>query len=280
MSEATAEEAARADVTIERGGARVLQFACLHDNYGFLLRCEATGTTACIDTPDAEEIARRVEAWGEGRGGGRLDLILNTHWHPDHTGGNEVLAARYGATIIGPEAEGDRIPGRERAVSDGDEVAVGALRASVIGTPGHTKGHIAYHFGATGLDLAFVGDTVFSLGCGRLFEGSPAQMWSSLARLRALPPETTLLCAHEYTAANAAFALSVEPDHEGLRARAEEVARLRADGRPSVPVRLSDETALNPFLRADDPALAAALGLAGAAPEAVFGEVRARKDRF
>ena len=263
----------RADVIIERGGARVLQFACLHDNYGFLLRCTATGATACIDTPESDEIARRVEDWG-----GRLDLILNTHWHPDHTGGNEALAHRYGARVIGPADEGDRIPGRTRAVRGGDTVAVGALSARVIATPGHTKGHIAYHL--PGPALAFVGDTVFSLGCGRLFEGTPEQMWASIERLRALPGDTTLLCAHEYTQANAAFALSVEPDHAGLRARSDAVDRLRAAGQPSVPVRLGDEISLNPFLRADDPALAAAVGMDGAEPAAVFGAVRARKDRF
>ena len=267
------DEPGRADVEIEAGGARVLQFACLHDNYGFLLRCEASGVTACIDTPDADEIGRRVEAWG-----GRLDLVLNTHWHPDHTGGNEALAREYGAAVIGPAAEGDRIPGRDRAVRDGDRVEVGALAARVIGTPGHTKGHIAYHFEDP--RLAFVGDTVFSLGCGRLFEGTPEEMWASLARLRGLPGDTLLLCAHEYTQGNAAFALSIEPAHAGLRARSDEVDALRAEGRPSVPVRLSDEAALNPFLRADDPALADAVGLAAAAPSAVFGEIRARKGRF
>ena len=265
--------AGRADVTIAAEGARVLQFACLHDNYGFLLRCEATGAVACIDTPDAGEIGRRVEAWG-----GRLDLILNTHWHPDHTGGNEALAGRTAAQIVGPAGEGDRIPGRTRAVADGDTVRIGALEAQVIGTPGHTKGHVAYHL--PDQRLAFVGDTLFSLGCGRLFEGTPEEMWSSLTRLRALPEETTLLCAHEYTSANAAFALSLEPANEGLQARSREVASLRARGLPSVPMRLADEAALNPFLRADDPALAAAVGMAGATPSAVFGEVRTRKDRF
>ena len=263
----------RADVTVERAGARVLQFACLHDNYGFLLRCEETGTVACVDTPDADEIARRVEAWG-----GRLDLILNTHWHPDHTGGNEALAARYGASIIGPADEGDRIPGRGRAVRDDDTVRIGALSARVVGTPGHTKGHIAFFLAAQ--SLAFVGDTVFSLGCGRLFEGTPEQMWSSLDRLRRLPGDTVLFCAHEYTQANADFALSVEPDHEGLLARAREVSALRAKGQPTVPMRLRDELPVNPFLRADDPALAAAVGLTDRPPAAVFAEVRARKDRF
>ena len=272
----------RADVEIERGGARVLQFACLHDNYGFLLRCAATGVTACIDAPDADEIARRVDAWGGGgegdAGKGRLDLILNTHWHPDHTGGNEALAARYGALVVGPADEGDRIPGRGRAVAHGDEVEIGDLRARVLATPGHTRGHIVFHL--PGPALAFVGDTVFSLGCGRLFEGSADEMWTSLKRLRDLPGETTLFCAHEYTQANAGFALSVEPDNQGLRARADEVAALRDRGQPSVPMRLSDEVRLNPFLRADDPVLAAAVGMVGAAPPAVFAEIRGRKDRF
>ena len=263
----------RADVTRERDGLQVLQFACLEDNYGFLLRCEASGAVAVVDTPDAEEISARVEA-----AGGRLDLILNTHWHPDHTGGNESLAARYGAKVVGPEGEKARIPGLGRAVSDGDTVALGERTLRVIGTPGHTAGHIAYHDEAAG--MAFVCDTLFSLGCGRLFEGAPQQMWDSLSRLRALPPDTLIWCAHEYTAANAAFARSVDPVNEALAAREAEVMRLREAGQPSVPVRLGDELPVNPFLRADDPALAALVGFDASDPAGVFGEVRARKDRF
>jgi len=258
---------------MRHGSLIVYQFPCLRDNYGFLLRDEETGMVAAVDTPDGEEVARQIDAKGWG-----LDLILNTHWHADHTGGNEMLKARYGARILGPDAEGQRIPGRDQALHGGDEVTIGKQRARVIETPGHTAGHIAFVFDEAG--AAFVGDTLFSLGCGRLFEGEPAQMWQSLKALRDLPPDTTIYCAHEYTAANARFAVSIDPDNAALQARKAEVDRLRAEDRPTVPVRLADELRTNPFLRADDPALAARLGLEDAAPWEVFGEIRRRKDDF
>ncbi|MEO7027451.1 MAG: hydroxyacylglutathione hydrolase, partial [Caulobacteraceae bacterium] len=180
----------------------VRQFPCLSDNYGFLVRDEASGAVACVDTPDAAAVLAALEAEGWG-----LDLILNTHWHPDHAGGNAAVKAATGATIIAP-AEVRRISPVDRVVAGGDAVMLGASRFEVIGTGGHTQGHIAYHCLAEG--VVFVGDTLFALGCGRLFEGSPEQMWTSLSRLAALPDATRVYCAHEYTAANARFALSVD----------------------------------------------------------------------
>ncbi len=221
----------------------VRQFPCLADNYGFLVRDEASGAVACVDTPDADAVLAQMSAAGWG-----LDLILNTHWHPDHAGGNAALKAATGATIIGP-AEVARIAPLDRTVTDGDVVDLGASRFEVIDTGGHTLGHIAYFDRAD--HLAFVGDTLFALGCGRLFEGTAVQMWASLSRLAALPDDTRVYCAHEYTAANARFALSVDHD-AGLAARAEAIFAARARGEPTVPTSIGLEKATNPFLRARD----------------------------
>lgn len=259
--------------TRTHGTLTVRQFPCLQDNYGFLVRDEASGAVAAVDTPEADEISAQADALGW-----RVTHVLNTHWHPDHTGGNAAIRARYGCEVIGPRGEADRIPEHTALVEGGDEVNFGESSASVLDVPGHTSGHIAFWFEAAG--VCFVGDTVFSLGCGRLFEGTPEQMWASLDRVRALPPETVLYCAHEYTAANAAFAVTVDPGNEALAARQAEVARLREAGEPTVPMRLSDELPVNPFLRADDAALAGNVGLPGAPPAEVFAEVRRRKDAF
>jgi hydroxyacylglutathione hydrolase len=221
----------------------VRQFPCLTDNYGFLVRDEATGAVACIDTPDADAVLAEMRAAGWG-----LDLILNTHWHPDHAGGNAAIKAATGATIIGP-AEVSRIAPLDRAVADGDVVDLGDSRFDVIDSGGHTLGHIAYFARAD--HLAFVGDTLFALGCGRLFEGTATQMWDSLSRLAALPDDTRVYCAHEYTAANARFALSVDHD-PALAARAEAIFAARARGEPTVPTSIGLEKATNPFLRARD----------------------------
>jgi hydroxyacylglutathione hydrolase len=251
----------------------IRQFPCLKDNYGFLVRDETTGAVAAIDTPDARAIEAEIAQahW-------RLTHILNTHWHPDHAGGNLQLKEKWGCRIIGPRAEAERIAGLDETVGDGDVIALGASAARVIGTPGHTAGHIVYHFAENG--AAFVGDTIFALGCGRLFEGTPAQMWTSLLKIAALPPATRLYCAHEYTEANARFALTVDGANAALRARAEEVGRLRKEGAPTVPTSVAAELATNPFLRANDPGVAAAVGLLGAGPVEVFAEVRRRKDVF
>lgn len=255
------------------GSLTVHQFPCLNDNYGFLVRDGASGRVATVDTPDGGAIIAEAE-----RLGWPVDLILNTHWHPDHIGGNAAIVERFGAEVIAPEGEGTKIPGKDRAVRGGDEVRLGETLFSVLDVPGHTLGHIAYVAPAAG--AAFVGDTLFSLGCGRMFEGDPKTFWASLLTLRGLPPETTLFCAHEYTEANLAFALSVDADNPRLLERGAEIRALRARGAPTVPMTLAAEKKANPFLRADDPALAASLGLAGAPPHEVFAELRQRKDRF
>lgn len=247
----------------------VRQFPCLADNYGFLVRDEASGLVACIDTPDAEAVQREMTVAGWG-----LDLILNTHWHPDHAGGNAALQAATGASIVGP-AEVTRIAPLDRTVTPGDSVSLGATDFQVIDVGGHTLGHIAY-FDAAG-PTAFVGDSLFALGCGRMFEGDAPQFWASLQRLAALPDETVVYCAHEYTASNARFALSLDDD-AGVAARAEQVFALRAQEQPTVPTTIGAEKATNPFLRA--PQLAHRLGVVGASGAEAFAAVRAAKDAF
>lgn len=247
------------------------QFPCLSDNYGFLVHDPASGETTCIDTPDAEAYLREAEARGW-----RITQIWNTHWHPDHAGGNSAIKAATGCRITAPEVEAAKIAGIDRTVVNGDTVALGQWQARVIDVGGHTMGHIAYHLPEAG--IAFVGDSLFALGCGRMFEGSPPQFWASLARLKALPPETTLYCAHEYTASNARFALHADPDNAALQAYAEEIARRRAADQPTVPFPLARELMTNPFLRADDPAMQARWG--GHSPPETFAALRAAKDAF
>ena len=242
----------------------VHQFPCLSDNYGFLVRDDATGLAACIDTPDAETILAELAKLGW-----KLDLILNTHWHPDHAGGNAAIKAATGATVVGP-AEVERLTPVDRQVAGGDTVELGQTRFEVIESGGHTLGHIAFHDAAD--KVAFVGDTLFTLGCGRLFEGTPAQMWDSLARLTALPDDTAVYCAHEYTASNARFALSVDASPE-LKARADAIFAARERGEWTVPTTIGLEKATNPFLRAP-------LLRPGMAPHEAFGAVRAAKDAF
>jgi hydroxyacylglutathione hydrolase len=244
----------------------VRQFACLSDNYGFVIRDEASGLTACIDTPDADAVLAELAAAGWG-----LDFIFNTHWHPDHAGGNAKVKAATGASIVGP-AEVTKIAPLDRRVAGGDTVDLGETRFSVIDAGGHTLGHIAYYSAAD--HVAFVGDTLFALGCGRLFEGTPAQMWASLQRLAALPDDTRVYCAHEYTAANARFALSVDDDPV-LKARAEDIFAARRRGEATVPTSIGVEKATNPFLRA--PRLA---GKPGAPDFEAFATLRAAKDGF
>ena len=243
----------------------VRQFPCLQDNYGFLARDEASGKTATVDTPDAGAILAALE-----REGWELDFILNTHWHPDHAGGNAELKAATGAIIVGP-AEVTRIAPLDRTVAGGDVVELGETRFTVIETGGHTLGHIAY-FDADDR-IAFVGDTLFALGCGRLFEGTAEQMWASLSRLAALPDDTQVYCAHEYTASNARFALSVDGD-AALRERAEELFAARKRGEATVPTTIGLEKTTNPFLRA--PLLIGP----GKKDYEAFAEIRAAKDAF
>ena len=221
-------------------------FPCLSDNYGFLVRDAASGAVATVDTPDADVILKELER----SGWGRLDLILNTHWHPDHTQGNAALKAATGCDIVGPE-EVRRAAPLDRVVRGGDSVMLGETALEVTDTPGHTLGHIVYRDAAGG--QAFVGDTLFALGCGRLFEGTAAQMWDSLQRLAAWPDETLVWCAHEYTAANARFALSLD-DRPQMAARAAAVFAARERGQPTAPTTIGAEKAFNPFLRAGDAA--------------------------
>jgi hydroxyacylglutathione hydrolase len=246
---------------------RVHQFPCLSDNYGFLVRDEASGRTACIDTPDAQAILRELELLGWS-----LDFIFNTHWHPDHAGGNAAVKATTGAQVIAPP-EVEKLSPIDRVVGDGDIVELGNARFRVIDVGGHTLGHIAYHEPDEG--VLFAGDTVFPMGCGRLFEGTPAQMWASLQRIAALPPQTVVYSAHEYTLANARFALSVD-DAPAVHARAAAVQAARERGAFTVPTTVAEELATNPFLRA--PRLPIAADAADAAT--AFGIVRAAKDSF
>ncbi|MEM0930327.1 MAG: hydroxyacylglutathione hydrolase [Pseudomonadota bacterium] len=256
-----------------RGPITVHQFPCLSDNYGFLVRDDATGTVATIDTPDAGVIIKEAESLGW-----TVNLVLNTHWHPDHAGGNRAVADHFGAEILAPVGEDDRIPDKDRQIGDGDTVMLGKTALNVIAVPGHTMGHIAYLVPSA--KTAFVGDTLFSLGCGRVFEGTAEQMWASLLKLRALPDETMIFCAHEYTSANAAFAATIEPGNAALQARMDEISKLRLIEQPTVPVLLGTEKATNPFLRADEPSVKAALAMTDAADHEVFGEIRSRKDNF
>ena len=248
-------------------------FPCLADNYGYLLHDAESGATAAVDTPDAAAIEAQLAAKGW-----RLTHILNTHHHADHAGGNLELKRRTGCTIVGPRADAARIPGIDVAVGEGDVVELGSHRAAVFDTPGHTRGHIVYHFAAN--RAAFVGDTLFALGCGRLFEGTPGQMWSSLQKILQWPDDTRIYCAHEYTQSNARFALTVEPQNRALKERAEAVAQLRAAGRATVPSTLGEERATNPFLRPQSRDLRATIELPGAADVDVFAKTRALKDAF
>ncbi|MCV0381976.1 MAG: hydroxyacylglutathione hydrolase [Erythrobacter sp.] len=249
---------------------QIHQFPCLSDNYGFLLHDPDSGETAAIDTPDGAEYLKQAEAKGW-----RITQIWNTHWHPDHAGGNEAIVKATGATTVAPR-EVEKIAPIDRVVGDGNIVSLGQHEARVIDVSGHTNGHIAYHLPDDG--IAFVGDSVFALGCGRMFEGEPEQFWNSLERVRSLPDDTTLYCAHEYTQANAKFALHADPDNVALQQYASEVDAIRAEGRPTVPTQLSRELKTNPFLRADETALRDRWG--GASPAETFAALRAAKDNF
>lgn len=231
----------------------------LADNYAWLVKEIGSGAMALVDPADAKACIAAVE-----RAGGRLDLILLTHHHADHVAGTDEVRARFGCPVVGAAADVGRLPKLDQAVREGDQVTLGAVQAEVIDTPGHTRGHIAYHFADGGVLLC--GDTLFSLGCGRLLEGTPAEMFASLKKLAALPAETQVCCGHEYTEANARFAITVEPNNPDLQARAAEVKRLRAAGQPTVPSTIGSERAANPFLRAKD--------------VATFADLRSRKDRF
>ena len=247
-------------------------FPCLQDNYGVLLHDDQTGATAAIDAPEAGAVEAALQ-----RTGWRLSDILVTHHHADHTGGISALKERYRCRVTAPFREASRIPLVDTTVREGDRVKLGSLEADVLETPGHTAGHISYFFAPE--KLAFVGDTLFSIGCGRVIEGTPEMMWQSLLKLRALPDDTRMYCGHEYTQANIRFARTIEPDNPVLIERAREVDKLRGESKPTIPSTLAQEKAANPFLRADLPELAKAVSLAGQPAWKVFAEIRERKNR-
>lgn len=251
----------------------VHMFPCLSDNYGYLLHDADADQTACVDTPEVGPIVRALDERGW-----QLTHIFNTHHHWDHAGGNLEIKSQTGCTIVGPRADAQRIPGIDIEVGEDDHFFFGEHRMEVHDTPGHTRGHIVYHI--PGQKLAFTGDTLFAMGCGRLFEGSPEQMWSSLQKIMSLPDDTRIYCGHEYTQNNARFALTVDPDNDELKQRAEKVNRQRAAGKPTLPALLSEEKATNPFLRPDDAGIRHTLEMENARSVEVFARVRALKDRF
>jgi hydroxyacylglutathione hydrolase len=252
---------------------QILTIPCLADNYAYLAHDPATGATALVDVPEAGPVLDALA-----RSGWQLTDVLLTHHHGDHVAGLADVLARAPARVIGAAADAHRLPPLDLAVSEGDEVRIGSETARVIDVSGHTVGHIAFHFAASG--VAFTADSLMALGCGRVFEGTMPQMHASLAKLAALPPETLIYSGHEYTETNAAFAQTVDPDNPRLAARIAEIRRTRAEGRPTVPVRLALELETNPFLRAHDPAIRAHLGMGGATDAEVFAEIRRRKDAF
>lgn len=259
-------ESAMAPLTIHR-------IPALKDNYLWLAVEPTGGAVAVVDPAEAAPVRALLRQLGL-----KLTHILNTHHHRDHTGANLELKDEFRCTIVGPRADRDRIPGIDIAVGEGDTARLGNAEARVFDVPGHTRGHIAYWFEDS--NALFCGDTLFALGCGRLFEGTPEQMWSSLSKFRALPDAAKVYCAHEYTLSNARFAVTVDGGNPALKDRAERVVRMRAADEPTVPSTLGEERATNPFLRADRPELADAVGLPGAPAAQVFGAIRSAKDSF
>jgi hydroxyacylglutathione hydrolase len=252
--------------------ADIRLFSCLSDNYGYLIHDPASNAVASIDAPEAGPIVQALE-----REGWTLTDILVTHHHGDHVGGIAELKQKYNCRVVAPHDRSAKIPHVDVRVRQGDVVKVGALLARVLETPGHTLDHVSYVFDDE--KALFAADTLFSIGCGRVFEGNYPMMWESLLKLRVLPDDFHLYCGHEYTAANVKFALTVEPDNAALKARAEQVTRLRAEGKPTIPSLLGEEKQANVFLRADEPSVAAALRLKGASAVEVFGELRERKNK-
>ena len=251
----------------------IIQIPVLTDNYIYLLHDPVSGETAVIDPALAQPVLAVLnkEGW-------RLTYILNTHHHWDHVGGNLELKQKTGCKIIAAQTDRDRIPGIDIGVNEDDVISLGTHTARVISTPGHTKGHIVYHFAE---DCAlFCGDTLFVMGCGRLFEGTPEQMWNSLQKLKALSLSTRIYCTHEYTQSNGRFALSVDPENSQLQQKMLEVQRLRAVNKPTVPSTIEQESATNPFFRADSKSIQKTLGLEHQSPLYVFTELRKRKDSF
>jgi len=251
--------------------AKTHLFNCLSDNFGALIHDPQTGATASIDAPEAPAVEKALKDTGW-----TLTDILVTHHHNDHTAGVAELKAKHKCRVVGPKS--DKFKGVDETIGEGGTVKVGGLTARVLETPGHTLDHICYILDAE--KIAFVADTLFSVGCGRVIEGTMPQMWHSLLKLRALPDDMVFHCGHEYTQANIKFALTIEPDNAELKARAKEADVLRAAGKPTLPSTIGAEKKFNCFLRADVPSVAAAVGLAGKNAEEVFAEIRLRKNRF
>jgi len=251
----------------------ILTIPCLSDNYAYLAHDSATGETALIDAPEAGPILAALD-----ESGWTLSHVLITHHHADHVDGLSGILARHPATVIGAKADEHRLPDLDVSVTEGDTLTIGGETAHVIDVSGHTVGHIAFHFPQSG--VVFTADSLMALGCGRVFEGTMEQMWKSLSKLAALPPETKIYSGHEYTAANARFALSIDPQNSDLISRSKAVDAARTENRPTVPSTLSEELATNPFLRASDRGLKAELGMSSASDAEVFAEIRTRKDNF
>jgi hydroxyacylglutathione hydrolase len=252
--------------------ADISVFTCLTDNFGYLVHDSASGATASIDAPEAAPIIKALQERGW-----KLTDILITHHHGDHVGGVAELKERYGCRVVAPHDKTSKIANVDLRVANADVVKIGNLLARVLETPGHTLDHICYVFDND--KALFAADTLFSIGCGRVFEGNHPMMWDSLLKLRALPDDFRLYCGHEYTASNVRFALAIDPDNAALKARADEVARLRAADKPTIPVLLGEEKKANVFLRADDPVVAARLHMKGASGAEVFAELRERKNK-
>ncbi len=249
------------------------QFMCRQDNFGVLLHDTASGQTAIIDAPEEAPILAAIKSTGW-----KPTLILTTHHHADHVEANLALKQKFGLKIVGPRDEADKIPGIDEAVAEGSPLEFAGHQVHVIDTPGHTAGHISYHL--PDANIAFVGDTLFALGCGRLLERSAPVMYESLKKLAALPLQTRIYCGHEYTLANARFALTIDPENAALQERAEKIEALRAEGKPTLPTTIGEELATNPFLRWNDADIRRNLGMESALDVEVFAEIRKRKDNF
>ena len=249
------------------------QFTCRADNFGVLMHDSESGETALIDAPEEATILEAVK-----RTGWKPTMILTTHPHIDHVEANLSLKQQFNLKIIGPKAEADKIPGIDEQVKEGDVIRFGSEEIRVIETPGHTAGHVSFHLPKA--KVAFTADTLFALGCGRLFEAPPPVMYASLKKLAALPPETVVYCGHEYTLSNARFALTIGPQNEALKARATKIEKLRSEGEATLPTTIGEELETNPFLRWADPAIRKHLGMEGATDADVFAEIRKRKDNF
>lgn len=243
----------------------------LSDNYAYLIRDDATGLVGIVDPGEVQGVDHAIAQLG-----GKLDWILITHHHDDHIAGVDALREKYAAKVVGAAADAQRLPLLDESVRPESGWRFGEQAVAIIDTPGHTVGHIAYYFSAA--QSVFVGDTLFTLGCGRMFEGTALQMWGALCALAALPPETRVYAGHEYTLANARFAATIEKENTALAARIAEVEQLRSRGEPTLPTTIGIEKATNPFLRAKEESVKAAVGLAGADDAAVFAEIRRRKD--